>query len=131
MDEEFLSIESSIDIPPAHCPSCSSLLPDEMGMLVCDSCGSKSKVDQPALRNAWVTEKLACPNCNRVLIAGVDKRPAKLQCSSCENKFVVMPKVMKVDIHCPSCERTLRIKRGPGERLLKCPACEREIKVRC
>lgn len=130
MNDELLSVESAVDIPAAHCPNCTALLEDRMGLLTCGECGSKSNVNQPSLRNAWAEEKLACPGCSRVLIAGVNKRPAKLQCSSCEAKFVIEPKQMKVDIGCPGCERTLRIRRAPGERMLKCPSCEREIKVK-
>jgi len=131
MIEEILSIESSVDIPAAHCPNCSALLDEGMDIVACVKCGSKSRVDQPALRHAWAEEKIACPSCSRVLIAGVDKRPAKLQCSSCQVKFTIGPKLMKVDISCPGCERVLRIRRAAGERMLKCPACEREIKVSC
>lgn len=130
-EETHITIPSKVDIPATYCPKCNLLLPEGSGEIKCISCPAKVNVELPSLRNEWKNERIACPSCDKVLIAGIDKRPCKLKCSSCNQKFTLAKKIMKIDISCPNCERKLRIKRAPGDKLLKCPACESEIKIRC
>ena len=44
-------------------------------------------------RRKWREEKISCPNCSKVLVAGVDQRPAELQCGSCNTYFTLKPSV--------------------------------------
>jgi DNA-directed RNA polymerase subunit RPC12/RpoP len=130
VEETSITLVSKIDIPATYCPKCNLLLPEGSGEKQCVSCGAKVLVKLPSLENEWKNERVACPNCSKVLIAGVNKRPCKLKCSSCNQKFTLTKKIMKIEISCPKCERKLRIKRSPGEKIIKCPACETEIKIR-
>jgi len=122
-------IESSIELPAMRCPKCEGLLPNKLGEISCELCSSKVNVDDPATRARWKTEKVTCIGCGKVLIAGVDSRPAKLQCGSCEEKFVLKMKTPKTEINCPSCSRTLRINKRPGSREINCPACESNFRI--
>ena len=131
VEEELTTVSSTVDIPATYCPKCNSLLPEGFGEINCISCTAKVNVKLPSLIHDWKNERIACPSCAKVLIAGLGKRPCKLQCSSCNQKFTLTKKVMRNEISCPACERKLRIKRTPGDKLLKCPACESEIKVKC
>ena len=80
-------------------------------------------------RKKWAEERVACPSCSKVLVSGVDDRPAKVACSSCANQFTIISKVVKVEISCPACERRLRLRPRPGSREISCPACEESFKV--
>tara|TARA_B100000287_G_scaffold93459_1_gene85646 strand:+ start:5707 stop:6117 length:411 start_codon:yes stop_codon:yes gene_type:complete len=131
LEEANITITSNVDIPATYCPKCDALLPDGSGEIKCLVCEARVNVKLPSLEHEWKNERIACPGCGKVLIAGIDKRPCKLKCSSCQQKFTLAKKIMKIEISCPKCERKLRIKRSPGEKLLKCPACQSEIKIKC
>ncbi len=111
--------------PPAlSCPTMQGMLPMGLGeqpvccaMLVCG-------LTTPGTRRAWTEEKVACPGCSKVLVAGVDDRPALLRCGSCEVEFHLTPKQAKIEVACPSCDRRLRMNRRPGRREVSCPACD-------
>ena len=128
MSEE-LSVESRISPPSLSCPRCDNLLPPSLGELKCSMCGAEVKIDHPVTKRKWREEKVGCPNCSKVLIAGVDRRPANLQCASCDTHFELRANRPKIEISCPSCERKLRMNTRPGEREITCPACETEFKI--
>lgn len=128
MSEEVV-VESRIAPPALTCPKCSSLLPSDLGVLTCTICSSNVKVEHPLTRRNWKDEKISCPECSKVLVVGVDKRPAQLKCGSCTTHFTVTKNVPRVEIACPGCERRLRMKRKPGERNIDCPACDTSFKV--
>jgi len=129
-DVDEVKIESRIAPPALSCPKCQELLPSDLGELKCLMCESKVKVEHPVTRRKWKEEKISCPECEKVLIVGVDKRPANLQCSSCECQFTVHPNIPRVEVTCPGCERQLRMKRKPGKRSIDCPACETKFNVK-
>ena len=60
--------------------------------------------------------KISCPECSKVLVCGVGKRPANLQCSACQAYFVLKPNRPKVEVSCPSCNRKLRMNKKLGVR---------------
>ena len=126
---EELTVESRISPPALSCPKCNGLLPNELGELTCKLCNARVRVDHPVTRRKWREEKLGCPECGKVLVAGVNKRPAHLQCASCSTHFTLTPHTQRVEISCPGCERQLRMKRRPGERQIECPACSKSFKV--
>ena len=128
-DEGPLQVESSVAPPVLNCPHCDGMLPLGLGEIDCGLCGSKVRVDHAATRRQWREEKLACPSCSKVLIAGVEERPARIRCSSCDNEINITAKAVKVELACPACERRLRIRPRPGSRDLTCPACEEEFRV--
>ena len=128
MSEEAV-VESRIAPPALSCPKCEGLLPFDLGEIQCTLCEAKVKVDHPVTRRKWKAEKVGCPECSKVLVVGVDKRPAHLQCAACETHFTVAKNVPRVEIACPGCERRLRMKQKPGEREICCPACDTEFKV--
>jgi len=130
MDEEKeVRIESRIAPPPLSCPKCQELLPPELGEIQCSMCDSKVKVEHPVTRRKWKEEKVSCPECEKVLVVGVDKRPANTQCASCSYNFTVHPNVPRVEVTCPGCDRRLRMKRKPGKRNIDCPACDTKFTV--
>jgi DNA-directed RNA polymerase subunit RPC12/RpoP len=124
-----LDVESSIAPPLINCPNCDGLLPLGLGEKTCTLCEAVVLVDHEATRKEWMDEMVACPSCSKVLVCGVDDRPATVACSSCANQFIINPKVVKVEISCPACERRLRLKPRPGSRQIICPACEESFKV--
>jgi len=128
--DELLSVESRVTPPSLSCPSCNGLLPFEFGEVECVLCGVNVRVDHQPTRKAWKEEKVSCPGCSKVLIAGVDKRPAHLKCGSCNTHFDLLPKVVKVEIGCPNCGRKLRMKKRPGTREICCPACDTDFVVK-
>ena len=128
--DEEVKIESRIAPPPLSCPKCQELLPPQLGELTCLMCDSKVKVEHPVTRRRWKDEKVSCPGCEKVLVVGVDSRPANLQCGSCEHTFTVHPNVPRIEVTCPGCERRLRMKRKPGKRNIDCPACETKFSVK-
>lgn len=129
MSEES-TVESRIAVPPLSCPKCEGLLPNKLGDVQCTLCDSRVRIEHPQTREKWMKEKVGCPKCGKVLIAGVDKRPANLQCVSCSHHFTLIPHVDKVEVTCPSCDRQLRMNRRPGERQIDCPACPITFKVK-
>ena len=129
VDITLLEVESEISPPLINCPNCDGLLPLGLGTKTCTLCDAVVNVEHEATRKEWVEERFACPNCSKVLVCGVEERPAKVVCSSCSNQIVVKPKVVKVEITCPSCERRLRLKPRPGSRQINCPACDDAFKV--
>lgn len=125
-----LTVESQIAPPPLSCPKCDGMLPVGLGELACQLCEARVRVDHPVTRRKWMEEKLSCPSCSKVLVAGVDSRPAQLKCGMCEAYFTLQAQTPRVEISCPGCERNLRMKRRPGERNIACPACDTEFVVR-
>lgn len=124
-----LSIESNVSPPALSCPKCNGMLPMALGEVTCSLCEAKVRVNHPATRRKWAEEKISCPGCSKVLVAGVDQRPAELRCGMCETYFTLRPQTPRVEIDCPGCERTLRMKRRPGRRDINCPACETAFSV--
>ena len=128
MTEEH-SVESRVAPPPLSCPKCDHLLPSKLGVVECLMCESKVKVEHEGTLRAWREEKVSCPECSRVLIAGVEKRPAHLKCGQSDTYFTLSEHVPRVEIQCPHCERGLRMKRRPGHRTIACPACNEDFNV--
>ena len=128
MSEE-LSVESTIAPPALSCPKCNGMLPMRLGDIECTLCNAKVRVNHPGTRKAWMKEKISCPSCSSVLVAGVDKRPAELKCGSCNTYFMLTRKVPRIEVECPGCERTLRMRRRPGRREIECPACSTGFSV--
>jgi DNA-directed RNA polymerase subunit RPC12/RpoP len=128
MSEE-ITVESRVGPPPLSCPKCDHLLPSKLGVVVCLICEAKVNVEHEGTLRAWKEEKVSCPECSRVLIAGVSKRPAHLKCGQCDTYFTLTEHVPRVEIQCPHCERGLRMKQRPGSRALNCPACNMEFNV--
>ena len=125
-----LSVESRISPPALSCPKCDEMLPMKLGEVQCQSCSARVKIEHEGTRKKWRQEKVSCPGCEKVLIVGVDSRPANLQCASCDCQFTVKPNVPKVEIDCPACNRRLRMKKKPGRREIDCPACDKKFFVR-
>ena len=92
-DDVELTVSSTVDIPATYCPKCNSLLPEGTGEISCITCSSKVNVKQPSLIQDWENERIACPSCSKVLIAGLGKRPCKLQCSSCNQNLLLRRKL--------------------------------------
>ena len=128
-DEEVLHTYTRIAPPDLSCPRCDNLLPSGLGELTCKMCDAEVKVEHEGTRRKWKEERIGCPECSKVLICGVDKRPANLKCSACETSFEVRAIKVKVEIECPSCNRQLRLNKTPGMRKITCPACEIEFKI--
>ena len=122
--DERQEVESSVEAPSLSCPRCKGMLPMGLGEVTCVLCDARVRVDHPGTRRAWTEEKVACPGCSKVLVAGVDDRPALLRCGSCEVEFHLTPKQAKIEVACPSCDRRLRMNRRPGRREVSCPACD-------
>ncbi len=129
MSEEY-TVESKISPPALSCPKCEGMLPMKLGDLTCQLCDAKVRVDHPLTRRKWNEEKVSCPACSKVLVAGVDHRPAHLKCGMCETHFTLNEQTPRVEISCPGCERNLRMKRRPGRREIECPACETSFAVK-
>ncbi|MBJ46351.1 MAG: hypothetical protein CMB59_00425 [Euryarchaeota archaeon] len=129
-DEETKpGIESRIPAPDLSCPKCDNLLPNGLGIITCVMCKTQVKVEHEGTRRKWREEKISCPECSKVLVCGVGKRPANLQCSACQAHFVLKPNRPKVEVSCPSCNRKLRMNKKPGVREVSCPACEAVFNV--
>ena len=126
---EERTVESRVAPPPLSCPKCNGLLPNELGEVRCTLCHARVRIDHPITRKKWSEEKVACPDCEKVLVVGVNKRPAHLKCATCSCHFTLVPTVARVEISCPGCDRQLRMKRRPGERQIECPACDTTFKV--
>lgn len=129
VDSGPLEVDSQIAPPLINCPNCDGMLPVGLGEKTCALCGAVSKVGHEATRKAWEEERFACPSCSKVLVCGIDHRPAKVACSSCTSEIHIKSKVVKVEITCPACDRRLRLKPRPGSRKITCPACEDDFKV--
>ena len=127
--DETLTVESRIAPPPLSCPKCNGLLPSALGEIQCELCGANVRRAHAPPRKKWEEERISCPSCSKVLIAGVDQRPAELRCGGCETQFTLTAKVIRVEIQCPACDRSLRMKQRPGERTITCPACDVPFKV--
>ncbi len=127
---EKISIESRIAPPALSCPKCNEMLPQKLGEIQCTMCSAKVKVEHEGTRKKWRDEKVSCPECEKVLIVGVDKRPANIQCISCDCQFTVEPNIPRIEVECPSCNRRLRMKKKPGKREIDCPACENKFIIK-
>ena len=128
-EEPAVVLESKIAPPIIECPHCEGMLPNRLGQFDCLLCGAVVKIDHAPTRKNWEDEAVACPACSKILVAGVDERPAELRCSACEHSFRLKAKVLKSEVQCPHCERRLRIRQKPGSRNLNCPACKNDFKV--
>ena len=131
IEDTQLEIESKVELPSLSCPSCNGLLPSLLGEITCKLCNSKVKITHPATIKSWENEKLPCPDCGKVLIVGIGKRPCEIKCGSCDSIFVINPHIPKVEVQCPSCRRRMRVIRKPGTRKLNCPACETGFNITC
>jgi hypothetical protein len=124
-----VEVESKHAPPLAECASCEHMLPPGLGDITCEICGAGCRVTHDLTVEALIDEKVPCPHCHTILVAGTDERPIDLNCGACSGAFTLTPKIIKVEIECPGCERTLRIRPKPGKRQLNCPACETEFHV--
>ena len=124
-----VEIESKHAPPLAECAHCEHMLPPGLGEIECEVCGAVCKVSHQPTIDALKEEKVPCPHCHTILVAGTDERPIELTCGACSGGFTLTEKVVKVEIECPGCDRTLRIRPKPGKRQLTCPACENGFNV--
>jgi len=124
-----VEVESKHAPPLAECAHCEHMLPPGLGEITCEICGAGCRVTHDLTVEALIDEKVPCPHCHTILVAGTDERPIDLNCGACSGAFTLIPKIIKVEIECPGCERTLRIRPKPGKRQLNCPACETEFHV--
>ena len=122
-------IESKVAPPVARCAHCQGMLPLGLGEKTCVLCGAVCRVTHERTIIDLREEKIPCPKCSTLVIAGTDERPVDLICGSCQGPFRIIPKVVKVEIGCPSCDRMLRLRPRPGSRKISCPACESEFSV--
>ena len=129
MSEEMF-VESRISPPALSCPKCNEMLPQQLGEVQCQMCSARVNIKHEGTKKKWRDEKVSCPGCDKVLIVGVDSRPANLQCASCECQFTVRPNTPKVEIACPGCDRRLRMKKKPGKREIDCPACDKKFVIK-
>jgi DNA-directed RNA polymerase subunit M/transcription elongation factor TFIIS len=128
--EEQISVESRVAPPDLSCPKCNGLLPSKLGKVRCVLCEAEVNVEHKLTRKKWLEEKISCPECHTVLIAGVDDRPCHLKCSTCEIVFELKSHVKKVEIQCKKCDRKIRMNKRPGKRKITCPSCEEPLIVR-
>lgn len=124
-----VEIESKHAPPLAECAHCEHMLPPGLGEIICEVCGAGCRVSHEPTVEALIEEKVPCPHCHTILVAGTDERPIDLTCGACSGGFALVAKVVKVEIDCPGCGRTLRIRPKPGKRELNCPACESAFQV--
>ena len=129
MSEEMF-VESRISPPALSCPKCNEMLPLKLGEVQCLMCSARVKIEHEGTKKKWREEKVSCPGCDKVLIVGVDSRPANLQCASCECQFTVKPNIPKIEIACPGCDRRLRMKKKPGKREIDCTACDKKFVIK-
>ena len=126
---EARSVESKISPPPLTCPRCEGLLPSVLGEISCLLCGARITIDHEPTRREWADEKLSCPECNKIVVVGLDKRPCNIRCSACQCEIEVKVNVPKTEIECPDCERRLRLRTKPGTRKVTCPACDTQFEM--
>ena len=93
---EEMFVESRISPPALSCPKCDEMLPLKLGEVQCQMCSARVKIEHEGTKKKWREEKVSCPGCDKVLIVGVDSRPANLQCASCECQFTVKPNIPKI-----------------------------------
>lgn len=122
-------VESKFAPPLVECPNCDHMLPQGLGEIECEICGAVCRVAHEPTIKALKTEKVQCPHCTTVVVAGSENRPIELTCASCSGIFSITRKVVKVEIQCPGCEAKLRIRPRPGKRELNCPACTDSFNV--
>ena len=130
MMSEEMFVESRISPPALSCPKCNEMLPLKLGEVQCQMCSARVKIEHEGTKKKWREEKVSCPGCDKVLIVGVDSRPANLQCASCDCQFTVKPNIPKIEIACPGCDRRLRMKKKPGKREIDCPACDKKFVIK-
>ena len=122
-------VESKHAPPLAECPNCDHMLPQGLGEIECELCGAVCRVSHEPTVELLTKEKVPCPHCMTVVVAGTGKRPVELTYSACSGIFNITSKIVKVDIQCPACERGRRIRPRPGKRELSCPACKNDFHV--
>ena len=96
-----VEIESKHAPPLAECAHCEHMLPPGLGEIECEICGAVCKVSHQPTTEALIEEKVPCPHCNTILVAGTDERPIELTCGACSGGFITTEKVVKVEIECP------------------------------
>tara|TARA_Y100001970_G_scaffold169988_1_gene207776 strand:+ start:16509 stop:16901 length:393 start_codon:yes stop_codon:yes gene_type:complete len=126
---DMVEVESKHAPPLAECVNCGHMLPPGLGEVFCEVCGAGCKVSHEPTIKALQEEKVPCPHCHTILVAGTEDRPVDLSCGACSREFTLTPKIVKVEIDCPGCERILRIRPKPGKRQLNCPACDSSFHV--
>ena len=96
-----VEIESKHAPPLAECAHCEHMLPPGLGEIICEVCGAGCRVNHEPTVEALIEEKVPCPHCHTILVAGTDERPIDLTCGACSGGFTLVAKVVKVEIDCP------------------------------
>ena len=105
MDEE-LTVESRIAPPPLSCPKCDGLLPSALGDIQCDLCNANVRTEHDPTRTKWMKERISCPSCSKVLIAGIDETGTHLF-ETCPSANFYEYKAMAIGAKCQSAKTYL------------------------
>ncbi len=93
-----VEIESKHAPPLAECAHCEHMLPPGLGEIICEVCGAGCRVSHGPTVEALIEEKVPCPHCHTILVAGTDERPIDLTCGACSGGFALVAKVANVEI---------------------------------